>query len=788
MHTDVRDPWKSRNAFARPLLALVLAMQVLHGCIVVFLPHPVLASNVLQLSFPFLAILVSVHQGTTNPNTIGRRCWFAVGSAFTIWAVAQGLYLYYMHHPAPAHWSVRPDDALWVLFGLPILLAITTTSHEADRVAWLDRAQAILFFSVLYMLVFLPSGSLPVTKSYLIQNCALVFCCLLRLPICTLARERRFFLHLAAFLAAYGSLESLGELLYRRGWRAGSAVDLVWTLPITIFIVLTLRDASSPGHEWKHSSRLVKAMGTMQGLSVAAMTFLSIGVAAFLATRQSLLGGVFVAGAFALFALRTNARERLWQQAHRRLEETVLLDPLTGLGNRLQLRQCLAGRLGASGRERVVLFFVDLDRFKQINDSFGHGLGDRLLVEVAGRLCKAAPAGAIVCRLGGDEFVLLSAAHTADKAQADAAQLLEALHATVHLGAHEFHCTASIGVVLSEPGEDADTLLRTADHAMYRAKQLGRDRVQVFDAALRAQMNSRWRMEAELRASIEQDEIQIAFQPIYSVEKAGICGFEALARWSHPALGNVPPVQFITLAEDSGLILALGAQVLEKACRQMALWNHAWGTSFSVSVNVSPRQFADSGLMASLLSILEKTGLPPTLLRLEITETALLTHESVVKSTLEQARAHGIRISLDDFGTGYSSLSFLLSLPVDEVKVDRSFVSHMHEDPHREELVRTVIHLGHSLGKRVVAEGVETEQDLLGLARMGCECVQGYLISKPLLPEAIEADPTIFSARSASSAMLEYQGLVCDRKDSSLATRRSLAEEALPLQQMALRS
>ncbi len=243
-------------------------------------------------------------------------------------------------------------------------------------------------------------------------------------------------------------------------------------------------------------------------------------------------------------------------------------------------------------------------------------------------------------------------------------------------------------------------------------------------------------------------------------------------------LGNVPPVEFISVAEDSGLILALGAQVLEKACLQMATWNNSWGTSFSVSVNVSPRQFADAGLMPCLLSILERTGLPPSLLRLEITETALLTHESIVKQTLQMARAHGIRISLDDFGTGYSSLSFLLSLPVDEVKVDRSFVSHMHEDPDREELVRTVIHLGHSLGKRVVAEGVETERDLLGLAEMGCECVQGYLISKPLSPEAVEADLSALSAHSVSAAMLEYRGSVRDRKSARNTVRRAASAEA----------
>lgn len=738
---------------ARPLLALTLTLQAAHMVLVLLRPQSVILSNLLQLAFPLLAALVSLLQATGGQGPSARRCWSAVAIAFLIWASAQALYLYFLRLPPQVHPAVRLDDALWLLFGLPLLLAVTTTGPERDGVAWLDRAQVSLFFLVLYLLVFLPGRSLAVTKAYLIQNLALVLCCSLRLPACRLPRERRFFVSLGAFLFAYATLETLGEFLYRRGWQSGSAVDLVWTLPVTLFVVLNLRDALLPGPTHPRTSRLVRAMGTMQGLSLAAMAFLSMGVAALLATRRPALGGFFVGAAFLLFALRTNARERLWYQAHGRLEETVLTDALTGLGNRLLLRKCLASRLGEANGRHTVLLFADLDRFKQINDSLGHALGDRLLVEVGERMRAASAANAVVCRLGGDEFVVLTSAETPEAAYTAGEGLLAALHAPFYPGSREVRCTASVGVVLAAPGEDADDLLRTADQAMYRAKQLGRDRVQLYDEALRAHMSKRWQMEAALRASIEAGAIQVAFQPIYSVEQAGICGFEALARWFHPALGSVPPSEFITLAEESGLIGELGTQVLEKACTQMAIWNRAWGTSLTVSVNVSPRQFSDPELMPNVLATLGRTGLSASLLRLEITETALLTQDSVVKETLEQARRHGIRISLDDFGTGYSSLSFLLSLPVDEVKVDRSFVSHMHEDPHRAELVRTVIHLGHSLGKRVVAEGVETEEDLFGLAEMGCECMQGYLISKPLLAEAVENDLPSFAARAASGSM-----------------------------------
>ena len=739
----------SRSLFARPLLVVVVLMEFAHLLVALLWPHAVLASNLFQLFFPLLAVAVSLHQRRFSQNLLGEHCWFSVAAAFGIWSAAQVLFIYFLYHPAYKWAGVRADDALWVLFGLPLLLAINMAHDEVDRVGWLDRAQAILFFVVLYLLVFLPSGPLSINTAYLIQNLALMLCCLLRLPSCTLARERRFFVRLTLFFVAYGSAEKAGDLLYAHGWQLGSAVDLVWTSPIAFFLVLVLRDALLSRQQVLEPSRIATAVNRMQGLSVAALAFLSIGMAALLATRRPLLGGAFLAGSFALFAVRTNARERAWHKAHGQLEETVLQDALTGLGNRTLLRKSLADRLAHSpGHGSAVLLFVDLDRFKMVNDSLGHALGDGLLIEVGARLRAAAPIGSITCRLGGDEFVVLTSAHDADEAQTLGEMLLQSSRRPFHIGGHILRCTASIGVVLATAGQGADDLLRTADHAMYRAKQLGKDRVQLFDATLLAEMSHRWQMEADLRDAVEEGKIEVAFQPILGIKAGEITGFEALARWYHPKHGQVSPADFIPLAEDAGLIVALGAQVLEIACRQVAAWNQAWHAHFSVSVNVSPRQFSEVGLLAQILAILNRTGLEPKLLRLEITESALLVHEETVKQVLAQARSHGIRIALDDFGTGYSSLSFLLNLPVDEVKVDRSFVSDMHSDLQRKELVRTVVQLGQSLGKRVVAEGVETEQDLADLTAMGCECAQGWLIGRPLLSGALEIDMPSVTARS----------------------------------------
>ena len=731
----------SRSEIARPFLLVCLLAELAHLCAVLLLSHKILASNIFQLLLPVLAAGICLHLLFFLTDKVARRCWLALVIALGIWIAGQGTFIFLLYRPAP--WQgIRPDDALWLLFGLPLLLAVNTTYDEADRTQWLDRAQTFVFFAVLYLLVLLPSCRLSLNNAFRIQNLALVLCCLLRLPICTRDGERRFFARLMIFLVVDGTLETVSDTLYARGWPAGTPLDLAWTLPFALLAALTLRDALLSEEQEKQTSQLIRVVQSMQGLSVAVLVILSLGLSAFLATRSPWLGGIFVVTAVALFALRMNTRERAWNQAHQQLKDVVLQDALTGLGNRILLRNSLVEQLSAtSSAGCAVLLFADLDRFKTVNDSFGHGVGDRLLIEVGSRLRAASPDGSVICRLGGDEFVVLTRAHTAAEAQACGATLLDALHRPFELGEHALRCSASIGVVMSTPEQAADDMLRTADQAMYRAKQLGRDRVQVFDALIMAQLSRRWQMEADFGSCVEHNQIEIAFQPLLDIHRGEISGFEALARWKHPDLGYISPAEFIPLAEDTGLILALGAQVLEKACRAMKEWNQLWSCSLSVNVNVSPRQCVDAGLLSTILGTLGRTGLDPSLLRLEITESALLVHENTAKQLLAHIRAHGIHISLDDFGTGYSSLSFLLSLPVDEVKIDRSFVSEMATDPQRREVVRTVVHLGQSLGKRVVAEGVETEGDLRELKAMGCGYAQGWLISKPLAADVFRSTP-----------------------------------------------
>ena len=730
-----------RASSARRWIPLILAIPVVHLLCLVLLPHPLIISNVIQALAQLCAMGVCLSQLRYVQEIDGRRCWMAVATSFAIWTAAQGVFTLSLFVPRISHTFVHVDDALWFLFGLPLLLAVNTfMSESVDHVLWFDRLQTTLFFAVLSLLVFLPTVHLDIDTAFLIQDFALLLCCLLRLPSAQNVRELRFFLRLVLFLMVYAPLTMAGDLLHAHGWPTGSLIDLVWTIPTTFFCVLTLWHAISPW-ELVRLGRITTAIRGLQGLSVTSLALLSMSVSAYLAMHVPVLGGSCIACSFGLFALRTNSRERAWHQAHGQLKETVLQDALTGLGNRVHLRD----RLGASLADPLTagttaVIFADLDRFKSVNDSLGHALGDRLLIDVARRLQAASSSHSLVCRLGGDEFVVLASAVDAEDAMRQGESLLDALHIPFRLGTHSIRSTASIGVVLASPGQSPDDLLRTADHAMYRAKQLGKDRVQFFDEALLARLSTRWQMEADLREAIEEGEIEVEFQPIIAIESGLVVGFEALSRWTHPEYGKVSPGDFIPLAEEAGLIVPLGAQVLERACYQVADWNSRWQTRYSVSINVSPRQFGDAGLLPGILKTLIRTGLEPSLLLLEVTESTLIVADEEVREVLAQARKQGIRVSLDDFGTGYSSLSFLLKLPVDELKIDRSFVSGLHRDPQRKELVRTIVQLGHGMGKRVVAEGVETIEDLRELAAMRCECAQGWLFSRSRSGEAMEAD------------------------------------------------
>lgn len=428
-------------------------------------------------------------------------------------------------------------------------------------------------------------------------------------------------------------------------------------------------------------------------------------------------------------------------------------DPLTGLPNRVLFMDHLtstANRRRTSGADHFAVLFLDLDRFKIVNDSLGHIAGDELLVAVARRLEACLRSTDVVSRtgdrstvsrFGGDEFVILvSGLAEPSNATLVADRIQSMLNEPLSLHGHEVSISASIGIAVSTAeSQTADDMLRDADTAMYQAKAAGKSRWCLFDQSMRKQAVERLAVEEDLRRSIERKELKVHYQPIVELPSRRILGMEALLRWVHPTRGVVSPADFIPIAEEIGFIVEMGTWVLEEACRQTRTWQLEYPAheSMFVSVNVSTKQFEPT-LIDRVKDCLKRTGLSPQCLKLEITESAIMTEPKAAESILNRLREMGVQVSLDDFGTGYSSLSYLQNFKIDTLKIDRSFIARLGGVDGSDEIVRTIVNLAHNLGMQVTAEGIEDAAQHSRLRALSCECGQGYLYSRPVPEESME--------------------------------------------------
>ncbi|RAT96710.1 bifunctional diguanylate cyclase/phosphodiesterase [Brevibacillus sp. Leaf182] len=422
------------------------------------------------------------------------------------------------------------------------------------------------------------------------------------------------------------------------------------------------------------------------------------------------------------------------KQSEETIHHLAYHDALTDLPNRRMYVQQLSKEMMQAKRfqSNLAVLFLDLDRFKDVNDSFGHDVGDMLLIEASKRLQACLKPGDVVARLGGDEFTIMqNQLQDRNEATALAEQIMNQLQRPFELDGHVFNVSCSIGIALyPQDGDNPEDLLKRADTALYTVKSRGKNGYDFFDPTMEAKSLERILMENEMRKAIEQEQFQIYYQPKIDIATSAMTGMEALVRWVHPELGIIPPNRFIPIAEETGMILALGEWILKQACKQNKIW-HDQGYTLKVSVNLSARQIYQKDLVEMIKDILRETNLSPDWLELEITESIFVKMEEAT-AVLQQIRDVGIQISIDDFGTGYSSFSYIKSLPVDTIKIDASFIRDIHHNQESQAIVKAIVTIAQSLNMNVIAEGIELDDQVAALKENGCDHGQGYLFSKPL--------------------------------------------------------
>jgi diguanylate cyclase len=559
---------------------------------------------------------------------------------------------------------------------------------------------------------------------------------------------------------------------------------------VALWLFFQLREGSSRLQQIKRIAAAV-----VMGLAISGMHYTGMAASRF-SSGSFCRGGVtldnnWLAAAIGMFALgllvvtlvtavydsHLQSRARIQalrlEQANAKLQHQATHDALTGLPNRLLFIDRLGREIAHAERDGHVfaVLVVDLDRFKVINDTLGHGPGDQLLIEVARRLSSAIRSADTVARTGGDEFLLLlTDFREASDAAVIAAKIISELDKSVSIGGTEVHTSASIGIsVYPADGTDSDTLVAHADEAMYFAKQAGRNSFQFFSPGMSVFSRDRLNLESELRRALPMQQFELHYQPKVDVATGRMNSVEALLRWRHPTRGLVGPLEFIPIAEETGLMLSIGEWVLREACRQARQWQREGLPFLRISVNISPIHFRQSKFLEIVRSALLDHDLEPQYLEIELTETTVMDHAETSVHILEELSRMGVIVSIDDFGTGYSSMSYLRRFPIDKLKIDRSFINDMTTNSDAAAIVKAIISLAHSLRLKVVAEGVETAEQLEQLRELGCDQFQGFYRSAAVLPSEISD----IVQKSAAVASLGDQRMFVETQSKLAAFKRS---------------
>lgn len=643
--------------------------------------------------------------------------------------------------PAPGLWAALVLSSSFLIAGLIGLLRQRAPQHGLDLFLGASLAPVTMGFVLWVMLLELPHDAGVSPSLLTVGVLAVVVDIALLAAMATLWRfddDQRP----AVIVAALAVVAQTGEHVLQGASTRFGGVDPRWgpaaaVLSVGLWLAATMHPAAtaevphqtSPQGSLGHAQRLLITLTALMGGPALVVVY---------ARRGSIGQPLWVAcGSAAVTVLVVVYLLRLAQRAAR-LEHLAQHDELTGLANRSlymdRLRLALARARRA--QDGVAVLFVDLDRFKQINDSLGHSAGNEVLRIAATRLCRVIGEHDRVARVGGDEFTVLLPDVSDDTGMSRVCKsIVRAFERPFVLQHDEVFVTASIGVArYPEAGRDPETLVKNADAAMYKAKRRGRDTFEVYTRQINSLSKDRLSLETRLHSAIERDELQLFYQPKVAFDGGAIVGVEALVRWQHPERGMLAPASFVPLAEESGLIVQMDEWALERACTQAKEWQRGY-PAFAMAVNLSARHFQQRNVQDMVASVLRRTGLDPAFLELELTETLAQDDLEATRATLFELKDMGVHCSIDDFGTGYSGLSSLGRLPIDRLKIDKSFVERIADD--KEALVTAVITLGHGLNLEVTAEGVETLSQFEFLRDQGCDAMQGYLFSKPLPPEKL---------------------------------------------------
>ena len=750
-----------------PVLAAFLVLTVIPATGFVLLGpgrRSLILSKSVLLADNLLALAYLLHAAYRARNT-ARAFWLLMASALGLWAIANFTWAY----TACAAIDL-PANSLWWsvyrLYGVPVAMTLflkhRVVSPRHDPELMLDWTQiAILVCATYFVVLYLPLQQM-MPRDALARNEIETNVANLLLPGAAFVvfRLRRssalgtLYGRLVVLLAGYSIITAAGNYLdLYVGIGKAAWLDLLWSIPYFLAAGLACTWEPPEEDERKSGTRRERSFGMFLASNLALMSVLMVIVALAEHMRGAwrLLGICTIAVSLLVYAARLAVTQYSQQQevrqrkdAEEKLQHSATHDQLTELPNRrmfLNRLQVVIERIRRHPQQMAAVLFIDFDDFKDINDSLGHSAGDAFIIEAGRRIRECMRSDGSVGRIGGDEFTaLIEEVHDPSDAIRVAYRIQAALAHPFMLGGHELVKSASIGIALATAESSPDSVLQKADLAMYRAKSKGKGCSELFDASMQEQVMNRLNLEAQLRRALAGNKLEVYYQPIVAIASGMTQGFEALARWKRDG-DLVPPDVFIPIAEQSGLIMALGKWVLTTACKQLACWQREYPKDppLYVSVNVSAREFSHPNFISQVREALIQTGIRPESLKLELTESVAMKQTASTERTMSQLHELGVKLSIDDFGTGYSSLSYLLRFPVDTLKVDRSFVSRMDSNDRTSTVVRTVVALARSLGIQVVGEGVETTSQFEHLKLAECDSAQGFFFSKPLPADAIPA-------------------------------------------------